>query len=244
MIHRTRNKVKASREAATYLHSPQVLQTQHDFAGVPKEVAAKFLHELQIRNITADLGGQLDMAIYRILHELCIVTPNMSARVDNEIETGNVDVEMLLKFAQEGNLSELRKVSLLHHHSYLIRSSRRHDTGETCLHLAAKNGHYDVCRWLVSEGYFSSPEEYLDSTGHCPLIAAIAGVAEPKVIAMILATSSQYDHEVEAIPDQTECFALKRQKLLTIVQKILDDDRRSTVMQLLMKSKYREISRS
>lgn len=244
MIHRTRNKVKASREAAIYLHSPQVLQTQHDFAGVPKEFVNMLLHELQMRNITAHLGGQLDMAIYRILHELCIVTPNMSTRVNDEIERGNVEVEMLLRFAQEGNLSELRKVSLLHHHSYLIRSSRMRDTGETCLHLAAKNGHYDVCRWLLSEGYFSSPEDYLDSTGHCPLVAAIAGVADPQVIAMILATSSKYDREMAAIPDQTECFALKRQKLLTIVQKILDNDRRSTVMQLLMKSKYRETSRS
>jgi len=249
MIHRTRNKVIASREAAIYLHSPQVLQTQHDFSGVPKEVVSKFLHELQLRNVTAHLGGQLDKVIYRIIHEMSIaVSPNiMSTRVDDQMETSTIDAERLLKFAQEGNLSELRKISLQHHHSYLIRSSRKDDTGETCLHLAAKNGHYDVCRWLLSEGYFSSPEDYLDYTGHCPLVAAITGVADLQIIAMILATSSkstnaEADNELATVPDQTDCFALKWQKLLTIVQNILDHDKRSTVMQLLMKSKYRETS--
>jgi hypothetical protein len=89
MIHRTRNKVIASREAAIYLHSPQVLQTQHDFSGVPKEVVSQFLHELQLRNVTAHLGGQLDKVIYRIIHEMTIaVSPNiMSTRVDDQMET-------------------------------------------------------------------------------------------------------------------------------------------------------------
>ena len=89
MIHRTRNKVIASREAAIYLHSPQVLQTQHDFSGVPKEVVSQFLHELQLRNVTAHLGGQLDKVIYRIIHEMSIaVSPNiMSTRVDDQMET-------------------------------------------------------------------------------------------------------------------------------------------------------------
>jgi ankyrin repeat protein len=73
--------------------------------------------------------------------------------------------------------------------NYLIRSSGKDDTGETSLHLAAKSGHYDVCRWLLSEGYFSSPEDYLDYTGHCPLVATITGVADLQIIAISAGTT-------------------------------------------------------
>ncbi len=87
MVHRTRNKVVASREVAIYLHSSQ--QTKHDFSGVPKELLPNFLHVLQIQNITASTGGQLDETIHGILQEMSIVTPNINTRVDDDTALAN-----------------------------------------------------------------------------------------------------------------------------------------------------------
>mmetsp|Transcript_3176 Transcript_3176/g.4744 ORF Transcript_3176/g.4744 Transcript_3176/m.4744 type:complete len:642 (-) Transcript_3176:117-2042(-) len=235
MINRTRQKVLTSREAAQYLHSPAVLQTQQDFSGVPKDILPLFLNELKSRNIGAHLGAKLDDAMRHVLQEMVIAANiELSLPRDPPHEDSNTifpNRNEVLTYARNGDLSELRSFSLLCSDPIYIRSARLEDTGETCLHLAAKNGHYDVCKWLISEGYFSAAAIscYRDNLGRCPLTAAIAGKADPKVIAIILA--------VLTTKDDSSDFLTK--ELRDVVENIKDEDNRCTVIQLLARTKYR-----
>eukprot|EP01083_Nonionella_stella_P006160 17894_1 len=54
-----------------------------------------------------------------------------------------------LQYASSGNMSQLRQLSRKSH--LIIPNALDAITQHTCLHLAAKNCHLDVCRWLLSE---------------------------------------------------------------------------------------------
>ena len=63
MVARTKEKVSASREAASFLHSPAVLDHSEDFAGVQAEMVPQFLDLLAKKNIGASLAEKLDSSI-------------------------------------------------------------------------------------------------------------------------------------------------------------------------------------
>ena len=147
MVQRTRKKVLASREAAKFFHSEQVLKHDESFAGVKDDCVKVLLAALKERHIGASLGESLDSRVADVIQELGL-----------SIEDNSVDLqvcenakEKALAFAACGDTAELRKLSMSSCGVKAICSAKRGTTGETVLHLAAKSGCYHTVKWLVSE---------------------------------------------------------------------------------------------
>lgn len=67
MADRTGVKVRASREAASYLHSDFVLKDPQKFAGIADDSVVQFLNLLQINKIGAWKGANMDESIQELL---------------------------------------------------------------------------------------------------------------------------------------------------------------------------------
>lgn len=154
MCQRSGPKVRQSRAAAQFLHSPQVLAEPSDFSGVQSEHVPKLLSELRSRGISAGDAGKLDNRIQETIRELgCAQLPvfNETSEADRSAAESEA-----LELATEGDTAGLRKLSLQHVDQ--IRSAKDRD-GRTCLHLAAVGGHYQTCRWLLTEALMSRGED-------------------------------------------------------------------------------------
>jgi hypothetical protein len=148
MVQRTRTRVLASRKAAQWLHSPEVLAPAacHDFAGVAKERVAELLSHLRERHIGAHLGGELDASVQAVIGELgCRERESTNVL----LASNSVDSSTALELASRGDTQGLRKLSL-QCHPEIIRSARD-DEDRSCLHLAVLHGHYETCKWLLTE---------------------------------------------------------------------------------------------
>lgn len=147
MVQRTHKKVLASREAAKFLHSDGVLSHKESFAGVKTDSIEKLLDTLNKRNITANLGGLVDSEVAKVIEELGVSDNEKNKHTVLGRDEG-VEKEAL-DFAAKGDLAEIRKLSMKNPEA--IRAAKHPETGETCLHLAAKTGCYHTVKWLLSE---------------------------------------------------------------------------------------------
>jgi 2-polyprenyl-6-methoxyphenol hydroxylase-like FAD-dependent oxidoreductase len=177
MVQRTNKKVTASREAAKFLHSEQVLSNEEDFAGVRKDSIQLLLQTLEKRNIGAHLGAKLDEKVSEIIKELDIYQEEVS--MQEEIDCSE-EQKIALKLAANSDTAAIRILSMSHPNA--IRIAKDDKTQETCLHLAAKSGCYHTCKWLLSEA--SVDVNAIDSNGHSPLDAAKIG-GNPQIVSLI-----------------------------------------------------------
>jgi 2-polyprenyl-6-methoxyphenol hydroxylase-like FAD-dependent oxidoreductase len=177
---RTHKTVVASREAALHLHSSSVLlKGEEDFVGVAREHIPTLLEELKQRNIGAHLGKEgLEDAIAKVIQELNI-DGSTSASGDNSIKKKKQNkykplnteaAESMLQAAATGVLPVLRNSSKTYDPD-CFSTMTTNDKGETCLHLAARNGHLATCQWLLSE--CDVPCDVKDHSGNTPSDAAI-----------------------------------------------------------------------
>ena len=67
MVARTSSKVRASREAATMLHSPSVLTETFRVEGVSTDLQHVLMRELEVLNIGAHLSGNLEIKLRDVL---------------------------------------------------------------------------------------------------------------------------------------------------------------------------------
>lgn len=165
MVARTKEKVSASREAASFLHSPAVLDHSEDFAGVQTEMVPQFLDLLAKKNIGAPLAEKLDSCIGTFLkgeegRRFVSVTSEPS-----EDEKSSKKADLLrgraLACAERGDSAGLRRLPPYSIHSALDSNERN------CLHLAARGGHYYTCRYLITESWM--PTDSKDGAGKTPL---------------------------------------------------------------------------
>ena len=146
IVQRTAPVVQASRLAARELHSPEIIECNHGFAGVKPESLATFLIKLQEENIGANLGSKLDEQVAKLIETTGVaVTDEAEAPLIGEVEQ-----QKALEYAAAGNVQGLRQLSLLKH-SESIRSAADSQSLGTCLHLAAKGGHAITVKWLLME---------------------------------------------------------------------------------------------
>ena len=180
-------KVRASREAAITLHSNNCWEsmvkqdkptkegkaTTAVFHGVAAEHVPKFLEELEKRGVTASLASKLDDSIRSIIKELNVAeTPVPNKAMHNSISSAeNLQLQSeAIDFASIGDMQQLRHIS---RKSYPVIPNAKDSNGRSCLHVAAMNGHLDVCRWLLSEANISP--SILDLDGKSALDLAITG---------------------------------------------------------------------
>lgn len=180
MAQRSGIKVRASREAATKLHSKDCWEwmakqekpaNRNDnnmhapaFHGVQREHVSQLLRTLKDRGVGASLGSKLDKSIRGIIHELNITDISTSfSSTHDQIPAQEMTHlrSQALEYASAGNISHLRQLS---QKSQLIIPN-------ACLHLAAKYGHVDMCRWLLSEVNLSCSA--LDANGKTPIDVAM-----------------------------------------------------------------------
>ena len=194
MAQRSGIKVRASRESAMNLHSDKCWEwmvkqdkpmketdattTLAVFHGVQPQHVSKLLDILKERGVGANLGSKLDDTIRGIILELDIADTITSS--DNSIynQLSSQDMSDLqkraLEYASTGNMSQLRELT---RRSFLVVPNALDANQCSCLHLAAKHGHADVCRWLLSEVNISSNAS--DVNGKNPLdLAADSGHEE------------------------------------------------------------------
>jgi salicylate hydroxylase len=146
MVQRTEKKVRASREAAQFLHSDAVLSHKESFAGVQTNSIELLLNTLHERNISANAGGLIDGQVAKVIQELGI----HDEKSKNTTEGRNEGAEReALAFSAKGDLANIRKLSMKYPES--IRMARHPETGDTCLHLAARAGCYHTVKWLLAE---------------------------------------------------------------------------------------------
>lgn len=139
IVQRTAPVVQASRLAAKELHSPEIMNQCHGFAGIRDPIL--LLSKLEEKNIRAN--PQLDQQITKVI-ETCHL-----ACVEPKQLVGAFEQEKALQFSESGNLQGLRILSV-ERHSQSIRSARDADS-RSCLHLAAQGGHFWMCKWLLTE---------------------------------------------------------------------------------------------
>ena len=157
MARRSGVKVRSSREAAKMLHSQQCWEwmasedgvTSGTFHGVDPDNVKQLLDTFKNRSVGASLGAKLDESIRAIIKEMGILDATSC------IDTAYCHVEELrrlqnvaLEHASNGHLQQLREISTK---SRSVIPNARDSSGRTCLHLAAFEGHLDVCRWLLFE---------------------------------------------------------------------------------------------
>ena len=113
----------------------------------------KLLEALKTRGVGAALGSELDNTIDGVIKEMNIADAMQPPGSLNEkISTKEMTnlQSQALQYASTANTHQLR---LLSRKSNLIipaaKDPNQHQ--RTCLHLAARNGHLDTCRWLLSE---------------------------------------------------------------------------------------------
>ncbi len=168
----------ASRDASVLLHSEEILSSKENFAGVKPECIQLVLEELEKLNIGAHFDSELDCKVSEIIQELDAFAENTKPFEENTATVQNQS--LALKFSSNGNLAELRKLSLTDPIS--VQCARDKATQETCLHLAAKEGHYHTCKWLLSEACLDV--NTVDSHCHAVLHKAIIG-GDLKIINLI-----------------------------------------------------------
>jgi hypothetical protein len=160
MVQRTASKVKASREAAALLHSPLILEETHDFAGVKPDYIKDLLVVLKKRGIGANKGGKLDEVVYDTIDDL-----DFGTLCETPVEHAQEQhCKQALILAAHG----LRNLSLQHSDAICLA---RDEEGRTCLHLATIGGHYQTCRWLLTEASVSP--DTVDEEKKTPLQVAI-----------------------------------------------------------------------
>lgn len=166
MIQRTSKKVNASREAASFLHSPEVLSHVDDFAGVKKHEAPNVIKTLKERKIGAHFGSELDGSIEAVIDELGVSEDLTSQAIPEKDQ-----IQLALDLSRRGDLANIRKLSM--EWPAVMRLARDDKTGETCLHLAAKAKCIDTCKWLIAEA--SVDYKILDNNNRSPLHSAVVG---------------------------------------------------------------------
>lgn len=222
MVQRTHKKVMASREAARYLHSENVMNNCNEakdkskclneidsdqersdkFAGVAKGSIQKFLKILIEKGINANnFGDDLDSKVRRLIEELGISEKKESIQItENDLHfqdgrkikkhsnftNAEKDKKDALSYARCGDTAGLRGLSIYNPMS--IRDARD-ETGETCLHLAAKFGCYYTVKWLLSEASVSNCA--IDQRGRSPLHAAVEG-GDLQVVSLLARISKNY----------------------------------------------------
>ena len=150
MVQRTRKKVIASRQAASYLHSKQILEcSKESFAGVADDDVQTLIQLLEEKGINANLSDKLDDSIQRIIIEHNLVHEDKKDE-NSDSESNDILKANALAYAEKGSLSELRKLSLNTSGVQAIKNARDEKLN-TCLHIAAKYGCYHTTRWLISE---------------------------------------------------------------------------------------------
>ena len=186
MTQRTNKKVMASRDAATFLHSKQILSHDEDFAGVKKDSVKLLLQTLKERNIGAHLGKNIDQKVSQVIDEFGfydLQQQSEAGKADKTIE----EQKLALKLATSGDIAGIRLLSLSH--PMAIRIAKDDITKETCLHLAAKKGYYHSCKWLVSEA--NVQVDSIDKKGRSPLHAAVIS-KNLKVISLLAKLSIKH----------------------------------------------------
>lgn len=147
MVQRTAKVVAASRQAAVMLHSPECLESIQDFAGVKPEHIGDLLHVLNQRGIGASKGGQLDQLVQETIDELGYSERKTDKEKVNSLEYTQL-CSQALALASAGDVHGLRNLSLL---SSEAICNARGDVNRSCLHMAVLGGHYNTCRWLLTE---------------------------------------------------------------------------------------------
>lgn len=169
-VQRTAPVVAASRKAAKELHSPSILHN-HGFAGVRQNEVAGFVETLRQRKIDTSRGETLDLEVLRAIEECGVEEVEQARRVCPK------EQQKALQHAACGDTPSLRIQSLAKH-SESIRTALD-DHLRTCLHLAARGGHPETCRWLLTEIYCDPRST--DSIQKTPVDHA---VDEPSVISL------------------------------------------------------------
>lgn len=150
MVQRTRKKVMASRQAASYLHSKEVIESSKEsFAGVADDDVQTLIQLLDEKGINANLSDKLDSSIQRIIIEYNLADDDKKDE-SSDSESNDILEANALAFAEKGLLSELRKLSLNTSGVEAIKNARDEKLN-TCLHIAARYGCYHTIRWLISE---------------------------------------------------------------------------------------------
>lgn len=150
MVQRTRKKVIASREAASYLHSKEVLESSKEsFAGVADDDVQTLIQLLEEKGINANLSDKLDDSIQRLIIEHNLADDDKKDEYSDSESNGTLEANALA-YTEKGSLSELRKLSLNTSGVQAIKNVRDVKLN-TCLHIAAKIGCYHTTRWLISE---------------------------------------------------------------------------------------------
>ncbi|KAI2490348.1 FAD-binding domain-containing protein [Fragilaria crotonensis] len=156
MANRTQPRVLASRKAAAFLHSPEVMlveTTGQDFAGVMKDRVPELLQKLQDDRVGAQLGAALDSRVNEVVDGLCCrETCNEDNSKKDVSSTLMLAQSQALMFASQGNTQGLRTLSLTCPAAVLYA---RDPVGRTCLHLSAQLGHYHTCKWLLTEVFLA-----------------------------------------------------------------------------------------
>ena len=191
MVCRTKAKVLASRDAARFLHSQKILSRHHsevEFTGLNKDNALLLIKELRIRNIGAHKAN-LDNEVMRVMNLLGLCSNNFDSNLKENISTSKVQQDAL-RFAENGNNDELRRLSTESSvHAKLI-SSAENVQGESCLHLAARNGHFHICKWLIYEVFADVLS--IDKLGRTPLDVAISSSSKNDELLALLRSVSNY----------------------------------------------------
>lgn len=187
-VQRTEKIVMASRKAAHFWHSPCSLpainedkKSQQDeeqtcgFAGVKAGSYDLLFSVLRQRKISANLADNLDSSIRDVIEELQIREPSSCENPESFRHL----YPTILDSAAQGQTENLRKLSLIH--APTIRLARN-ENGQSSLHLAVCNRHYQTCRWLLTEASMD-PLAEVDFGGKSPL-----DYASDAAIAVLLQT--------------------------------------------------------
>ena len=193
MHSRTRPKVLASREAALFLHSKDVMNiatSEQTIAGVRKECVNSVVRKLRERNITAYHSEHLDDKVKGVIKELGAgvdFTSPLFHEKKNRFSESELDTvkQLALSYAAAGDTFNLRNISI-QYSCAVIQTAVEESTGRTCLYLAAEGGHFNTTKWLLMEvgilGMIDKEGEIISgdgimitNIGQNPLHAAVIG---------------------------------------------------------------------
>ncbi|KAL3758170.1 hypothetical protein ACHAWU_004808 [Discostella pseudostelligera] len=168
MSRRSGVKVRASREAAQELHSNDCWKwmvkqdkpsagneeenaadvVEATFHGVQTQLVPTLLRLLKEKKVGATLeGSSLDAPIWDIIRELNCADIQLKDSLTSR-ELSHLQSSALVS-ASNGDLRMLRQLS--RQSPRVILYALNSESERSCLHLAAMQGHVDVCRWLLSE---------------------------------------------------------------------------------------------
>lgn len=165
-VQRTAPIVHASRAAAMELHSPNVLNQLHGFAGIRTESVSSFLSLLKEKGIGANVTEKQETNRMTLEDRiLSIIKSSNHSEADKVRQPESEQQAKSLVLAATGNTQGLREVSLSKH-SESIRTAKDFQS-RTCLHLAALGGHVSTCKWLLTE--VECDFRAIDSMGNTPM---------------------------------------------------------------------------